>query len=168
VFLHVVSAAPRLIVVGAVHLTQALGELALLSGFELLVVDPRTVFATAERFPRARLVHEWPDEALRRLSPDRRTAVVVLSHDAKLDEPALDAALRSEAFYVGALGSHRTQESRKKRLAESGFSELDLKRIHGPVGLSIGAETTPEIAVAIMAEIIAARRGALALPATAR
>lgn len=159
VFVHVVAAPPRLVVVGAVHLTQALGELAELAGYELVVVDPRTAFATIERFPRARLVHDWPDAALRALSPDRGTAVVVLSHDAKLDEPALDAALRSEAFYIGALGSRRTQESRRRRLAEAGFDERDLSRIHGPVGLDIGAITTPEIAIAIMAEIIRARRG---------
>jgi xanthine dehydrogenase accessory factor len=104
-------------------------------------------------------VHDWPDAALRALAPDGGTAVVVLSHDAKLDEPALDAALRSQAFYVGALGSRRTQESRRRRLAEAGFEEKDLARIHGPVGLDIGAITTAEMAIAIMAEMIRARRG---------
>ncbi len=158
-FVHVVSAPLRLVVVGAVHLTQALGELAELAGYELIVVDPRAAFATPERFPRARLVHDWPDAALRALAPDRGTAVVVLSHDAKLDEPALEAALRSEAFYIGALGSRRTQESRRRRLAEAGFDEAALARIHGPVGLDIGAVTTAEMAIAIMAEVIRARRG---------
>jgi xanthine dehydrogenase accessory factor len=158
VFVQVVTAPLRLVVVGAVHLTQALAELAELSGFELIVVDPRTAFATAERFPRARLVHDWPDVALAQIEPDARTAVVVLSHDAKLDEPALAAALGSDCFYVGALGSQRTQQARRRRLAEQGFDETQLARIHGPVGLDIGALTTPEIAIAIMAQIIQARR----------
>ena len=122
------------------------------------MVDPRTAFGTRERFPRATLIHDWPDVALTNLQLDRRTAVVVLSHDAKLDEPALAAALRSECFYIGALGSRRTQESRRRRLAEEGFGESELARIHGPVGLDIGALTTPEMAISIMGEIIRARR----------
>jgi xanthine dehydrogenase accessory factor len=158
VFVHLVGAPLRLVVVGAVHLTQALASLAELAGFELIVVDPRTAFATTERFPRAALIHDWPDVALDKLQPDRRTAVVVLSHDAKLDEPALVSALRSECFYIGALGSRRTQQTRRHRLAEAGFSEAELDRIHGPVGLDIGALTTPEMAIAIMGEIIQARR----------
>jgi xanthine dehydrogenase accessory factor len=158
VFVQVVAAPLRLVVVGAVHLTQALAGLAELAGFELIVVDPRTAFGTPERFPRATLIHDWPDVALAQLQPDRRTAVVVLSHDAKLDEPALVAALRSECFYIGALGSRRTQQSRRRRLAEEGFSETELARIHGPVGLDIGALTTPEMAISIMAELIQARR----------
>lgn len=159
VFVQVVAAPPRLIVVGAVHLTQALSELSELAGFELVVIDPRTAFASAERFPKARLIHEWPDVALTSLTPDRATAVVVLSHDAKLDEPALEAALRSDAFYIGALGSRRTQEARRRRLSEAGFDDVTLARIHGPVGLDIGAVTTAEMAIAIMAEIIQSRRG---------
>lgn len=158
-FVLVASAAPRLIVVGAVHLTQVLAELADLAGFELVVVDPRTAFASSERFPRATLVHEWPREALEALSPDAHTAVVVLSHDAKLDEPALEAALRTDCFYIGALGSRRTQEVRRRRLEQAGFGATALARIHGPVGLDIGATTTPEMAISIMAEIIRARRG---------
>lgn len=153
-FVHVAAAPLRLVVVGAVHLAQALARLAELSGFELVVIDPRTAFATEARFPSARLLHDWPDVALRGLSPDRRTAVVVLSHDAKLDEPALATALRSECFYIGALGSRRTQLARRGRLEEAGFSDAELRRINGPVGLDIGALTTPEIAVAIMAQII--------------
>jgi xanthine dehydrogenase accessory factor len=153
-FVHVAAAPLRLVVVGAVHLAQALAPLAELSGFELIVIDPRTAFATPQRFPGATLLHDWPDIALRGLAPDQRTAVVVLSHDAKLDEPALTAALQSQCFYVGALGSRRTQLARRARLGEAGFSELELDRIHGPVGLDIGAVTTPEIAVAIMAQII--------------
>jgi xanthine dehydrogenase accessory factor len=153
-FVHVLAAPLRLVVVGAVHLTQALVELARLSGVDVSVVDPRTAFATPERFPGVRLLHAWPDEALASLALDQRTAVVVLSHDAKLDEPALQVALRSECFYIGALGSRRTQEARRGRLAEAGFGEADLNRIHGPVGLDIGASTTPEIAISIMAQII--------------
>lgn len=150
------SASPlRLVVVGAVHLTQVLEQFAEIFGFELTVVDPRTAFATPERFPRSRLVHDWPDVALGGLGLDRRTAVVVLSHDAKLDEPALAAALRSECFYVGALGSQRTQQARRRRLEEEeGISAQALERLHGPVGLDIGALTTPEIAVSILAELI--------------
>jgi xanthine dehydrogenase accessory factor len=164
IFVHVVTAPLRLVLVGAVHLSQALAELAGLAGFELIVVDPRTAFATVERFPRARLMHDWPDVALTQIKADARTAIVVLSHDAKLDEPALAAALGSECFYIGALGSQRTQQARRRRLAEQGFGEDQLARIHGPVGLDIGALTTPEIAIAIMAQIIQARRRPASVP----
>lgn len=153
-FVHVFSPPLRLVVVGAVHLTQALVALAMFAGIEVIVIDPRTAFASAERFPGVTLLHDWPDEALDALGVDARTAVVVLSHDAKLDEPALAAALRSECFYIGALGSQRTQRARRARLSERGFSEEALARIHGPIGLNIGAVTTPEIAVSILAELI--------------
>jgi xanthine dehydrogenase accessory factor len=149
----------RLLVVGAVHLAQELGELAERCGFELTVIDPRSAFATAERFPHATLSLDWPDEALEALAPDAQTAIVVLSHDAKLDDPALAAALQSQAFYIGALGSAKTQAARRRRLIEQGFAEADLERIHGPIGLDIGALSTAEIAVSIMAEIIRVRRG---------
>jgi xanthine dehydrogenase accessory factor len=158
-FVHVRAAPLRLVVVGAVHLTQALVDLAKLSGIDVIVVDPRMAFASEERFPGVTLVHEWPDAALSSLRLDRRTAVVVLSHDAKLDEPALEAALKSECFYIGALGSQRTQRARRERLAASGFLPAQLERIHGPVGLDIGALTTPEIAISIMAELIECWRG---------
>ena len=157
-FVQQLAAPLRLVVVGAVHLTQVLAQLSQAFGFELIVVDPRTAFATQERFPTARLIHEWPDLALQQLGLDRRTAVVVLSHDAKLDEPALLAALRSDCFYVGALGSQRTQQARRRRLLEEGITEAALQRLHGPVGLDIGALTTPEIAVAILAQLIQVRR----------
>lgn len=157
-FVHVVAAPLRLVVVGAVHLTQALAELAQLSGIDVTVVDPRTAFASPERFPGVTLSHEWPDVALESLRLDRRSAVVVLSHDAKLDEPALQVALRSECFYIGALGSQRTQAARRLRLEELGFGEEALRRVHGPVGLDIGAVTTPEIAISIMAELVRAWR----------
>jgi xanthine dehydrogenase accessory factor len=158
VFVQVLAAPLRLIVVGAVHLTQVLAHFNEAFGFELVVVDPRTAFATPERFPQARLVHDWPDVALQQLAPDRRTAVVVLSHDAKLDEPALLAALRSDCFYVGALGSQRTQQARRRRLLDEGISEQALERLHGPIGLDIGALTTPEIAVSILAQLVQVRR----------
>lgn len=157
-FLRVYNPPVRVVIVGAVHLAQALAAMAQRAGYEPIVVDPRRTFATAARFPGIALREEWPDEALARLAPDRRTAVVTLSHDPKLDEPALAAALRSEAFYVGALGSRRTQAARRARLAAQGFAEADLARIHGPVGLSLGAEGPGEIAVAVLAEIVAALR----------
>lgn len=157
-FVLVVAAPLRLVAVGAVHLTQALCDLAGLSGIDVWVVDPRTAFASPERFPGVVLEHEWPDVALGKIGLDRRTAVVVLSHDQKLDEPALHAALASDCFYIGALGSQRTQRARRERLAEAGHGEAALARIHGPIGLDIGAQTPPEIAVAIMAELIQAWR----------
>jgi len=153
-FVQVQAAPLRLVVVGAVHLAQALAELAKMSGIEVTVIDPRTAFATAERFPGVELVHDWPDVALEGLGLDRRTAVVVLSHDAKIDEPALRTALRSDCFYIGALGSTRTQQARRRRLADDGFDEAQLGRIHGPVGVDIGALLAPEIAISIMAELI--------------
>jgi len=158
VFVQMLAAPLRLVVVGAVHLTQVLAQFNEAFGFELIVVDPRTAFATPERFPRARLLHDWPDVALEKLALDRGSAVVVLSHDAKLDEPALLAALRSDCFYVGALGSQRTQQARRRRLLEEGITAAALERLHGPIGLDIGALTTPEIAVSILAELIQVRR----------
>jgi xanthine dehydrogenase accessory factor len=160
VFAGLVASPLRLVMVGAVHLSQVLAQLAEPFGFELIVVDPRSAFATPERFPSARLLHDWPDAALAALGLDRRTAVVVLSHDAKIDEPALSAALRGDCFYVGALGSRRTQEARRRRLADEGISAAALDRLHGPIGLDIGALTTPEIAVSILAELIQVRRAA--------
>lgn len=151
----------RLLVVGAVHIAQALVPMALGLGFAVTVVDPRRAFATEERFgPGVTLVDEWPDEAMARLAPDSRTAVVTLTHDPKLDDPALEVALRSPAFYIGALGSRRTHAKRLARLAEAGLAEGETSRIAAPIGLSIGAVTAPEIALSIMAEIVARRRGA--------
>ncbi|MBI0432600.1 XdhC family protein [Roseomonas sp. KE0001] len=151
----------RLIVVGAVHIAQALVPMAAGLGYAVTVVDPRRAFATEERFGAAvTLVGDWPDEAMQGLAPDSRTAVVTLTHDPKLDDPALEVALRSPAFYVGALGSRRTHAKRLARLAEAGLSEAETARIAAPVGLAIGAVTAPEIALSIMAEIVARRRGA--------
>jgi xanthine dehydrogenase accessory factor len=149
----------RLIVVGAVHVAQPLAEMASLAGFAVTIVDPRRAFATEARFPGRALVTSWPDEALAQLSPDARTAVVTLTHDPKLDEPALVAALASPAFYVGCLGSQKTHAARKARLGERGVAADALARLHGPVGLRIGARTPAEIAVSILAEIVATLRG---------
>ncbi|MFI5309293.1 MAG: XdhC family protein [Polyangiales bacterium] len=157
-FLHVFEPTLRLVVVGAVHVAQTLAPMAALNGLEVTVVDPRRAFATPERFPGVRLEHLWPDEALTGLALDRRTAVVTLSHDPKLDDPALEAALRGGAFYVGALGSRRSHQSRLQRLRERGIDEVMLERIRGPVGLDIGARTAAEIATSIVAELVAVFR----------
>ena len=159
-FLHAHNPPPRLIVVGAVHIAQALVPFASACDFALTLVDPRRAFASGERFPDVTIRTDWPDEAMEALSPDSRTAVVTLTHDPKLDDPALDRALTSPAFYIGALGSRRTHAARLQRLRALGHDEAALARIHGPVGLDIEAVTAPEIALSIMAEIVAARRGA--------
>ncbi len=157
-FIHVFSAPPRLFIVGAVHIAQALAPMARLAGYQVIVIDPRQAFATAERFPSCELVTQWPDRALPQLAPDWRTAVVTLTHDQKLDEPALMAALQSDAFYIGALGSKKTQAARRERLSHSGLDEHALARIHGPAGLDVGAKTPAEIAISIMAEVTQALR----------
>ena len=151
----------RLIVVGAVHIAQALVPMAAALGYAVTVVDPRRAFATEERLGDAVTIStDWPDEAMTALRPDARTAVVTLTHDPKLDDPALEVALRSPAFYVGSLGSRRTHAKRVARLAEAGLGEAEIARIHAPVGLDIGAVTAPEIAVSILAQIVQARRAA--------
>jgi xanthine dehydrogenase accessory factor len=149
---------PRLFVYGAVDTAEALCRAARLLGWTAIVADARAAFLTPERIPSAdRLVHAWPDEALAEVAPDHQTAVVVLTHDDKFDEPALMGALATEAFYVGALGSRRNQERRRERLLEAGVDEDALDRIHGPSGLDIGADTQEETALSIMAEILAVR-----------
>lgn len=158
VFLRVFNPPVRVVIVGAVHLAQALAPMAQLAGYDVLVVDPRRSFATEERFRGVPLSGEWPDEALGRIGLDRRTAVVAMTHDPKIDDPALAAALRSEAFYIGALGSKKTQAARRDRLRQMGFAEADLSRIHGPVGLPIGAVSPGEIAAAILAQLVARLR----------
>jgi xanthine dehydrogenase accessory factor len=158
-FLHVHGSAVRVLIVGAVHIAQALASLAKVVGLAVTVIDPRRGFATIERFGDVALVHDWPDEAVRTLKPDRRTAVVVLAHDPKLDDPALDVALHSEAFFIGALGSRKSHVRRLERLAGLGHAPAALARISGPVGLAIGAITPAEIALSTLAEIVAARRG---------
>lgn len=143
----------RMILVGAVHISQALVPMARIAGYEVIVVDPRQAWASKERFPDVTISTDWPDDAVTALKPDRRTAVVTLTHDPKLDDPALAVALRSEAFYIGALGSRRTQAKRVERLRELGLSEAVFARIHGPVGLAIGAKSPAEIAVSILAQV---------------
>jgi xanthine dehydrogenase accessory factor len=143
----------RLIVVGAVHIAQALVPMARLAGYDVTVVDPRRAFGSAARFPDVSLRHDWPDEAMRELAPDRRTAVVTLTHDPKIDDPALEGALASEAFYVAALGSKRTHGARVERLKDHGFTDEQIARIHGPAGLSLGAVSPAEIAISVMAEM---------------
>lgn len=143
----------RLIVVGAVHIAQALVPMARAAGYDALVVDPRETFATPARFPGTRLSHDWPDEAVAAEAPDLRTALVLLTHDPKLDDPALHRALASECFYIGALGSTRTHAKRVARLEEAGFAPHEIGRIHAPVGLDIGAAAPAEIAVSVIAEM---------------
>jgi xanthine dehydrogenase accessory factor len=159
-FIHPHNPPLRIIVVGAVHIAQAMAPMAAPLGFSMVVVDPRRAFANEERLPGITLSTDWPDEAMEALAPDARTAVVTLTHDPKLDDPALDAALKSDAFYIGALGSRRTHAKRVARLTELGHGAEAMGRIHAPVGLNIEAITAPEIALSIMAEIVAARRGA--------
>jgi xanthine dehydrogenase accessory factor len=163
-FLHAYNPPLRLIVVGAVHIAQALVPFAVPCGFAVTVVDPRRSFASDERFPGVEISTEWPDEAMDKFAPDSRTAVVTLTHDPKLDDPALDSALKSQAFYIGALGSRRTHAARLKRLRELGHQDNALSRIKGPVGLNIEAVTAPEIALSIIAEIVAVRRNAPMAP----
>ena len=157
-FLRPYNPPVRVVIVGAVHLAQALAPLVASVGYRPVVVDPRDAFASEERFPGTRLVRRWPAEALDELAPDGRTAVVVVTHDPKFDDPALIRALASPAFYVGALGSRRTHARRLERLGAAGVSEGELGRIHAPVGLDIGARSPQEIAVAILAEIVGALR----------
>ncbi len=148
----------RLVVVGGVHIAQDLVGMAARTGFDPVVVDPREAFGSAARFPGTRLLNDWPDEALEAIGIDARTALVLLTHDPKLDDPALHIALRSRAFYIGALGSTRTHAKRVARLAEAGFVDADIDRINGPVGLNIGAASPAEIAVAILAQMIQSLR----------
>jgi xanthine dehydrogenase accessory factor len=161
VFIAVHNPPLRLVVVGAVHIAQALVPMARLAGYDPVVIDPRETFASPARFPETRLLHDWPDEAVEAVGVDARTALVLLTHDPKLDDPALQVALRAGCFYIGALGSTRTHAKRVSRLTEAGFSEAEIAQIHGPVGLDIGAASPAEIAVAIMGEMTRVlRRGA--------
>lgn len=152
-FLSVYNPPLDLVIVGAVHIAQPLARMAALLGYGVLIVDPRTAFATAERFPEVALSHEWPDEALKKKPLGPRSALAALTHDPKIDDPALNAALRSSCFYIGALGSKKTHAARLVRLKEHGFADEELTRIHGPIGLAIGARTPAEIAISILAEM---------------
>lgn len=148
---------PRLVVIGAVHIAQALLPMAVLAGFQVHLIDPREAFSADIRFPDTDVIREWPDRAMEILSPDSSTAVVALSHDPKIDDPALQAALASEAFYIGALGSRKTHAGRLERLSALGVDEEALARIHAPVGLPLGGRAPAEIAVSILAQIIETR-----------
>jgi xanthine dehydrogenase accessory factor len=160
VFAEVYGPPPRLVIIGAVDTADALCQAAKLLGWETIVVDARAKFATRERIPNAdRLIVEWPDEALAEVQPDHGTAVLVLTHDAKFDIPALKAALATEAFYVGALGSRRNQERRREKLLAEGVDAVEFERISGPCGLDVGANSQPETALSILAEIVALRAG---------
>jgi xanthine dehydrogenase accessory factor len=152
-FIQVFNPPRRVVIVGAVHIGQFLAPMAALAGYAVTVVDPRGAFATSARFPGVDLNREWPDDALDGLAIDRRTAVITLTHDPKLDDPALQTALRRSPFYIGALGSKRTHAKRVARLREAGFDDADIGRIHAPVGLDIGAVSPAEIAVSILGQM---------------
>jgi xanthine dehydrogenase accessory factor len=158
VFLTVYVPPARLVITGAVHISQALAPVARLLGYDVTIVDPRTAFASPDRFPDVKLIALWPDEALPPLAIDRYTAFVALTHDPKIDDPALLHALARECFYIGALGSKKTHARRLERLKAQGVTEAALARIHAPIGLAIGAVSPPEIAVSIMGEITASLR----------
>ncbi|MFD1332414.1 XdhC family protein [Methylopila musalis] len=157
-FLAVHAPSPRLVVIGAVHIAQALAPMAAAVGLDVTVVDPRSAFAAPERFPGVALRAEWPDTALPALGLDPFTAVAAVTHDPKIDDPALKAALERGCFYVGALGSRKTHAARRERLRAAGVADAALDRVRSPIGLAIGAASPEEIAVATLAEIIAALR----------
>jgi xanthine dehydrogenase accessory factor len=157
-FVRVYNAPLKLVIVGAVHVAQALIPLATVLGYRITVIDARAAFATDERFPNVEMTTDWPDVALARVAPDRRTAIVTLTHDPKFDDPALVAALRSEAFFVGALGSRRTHAARVERLRAAGLPDAAIARIHAPVGLDLGGRLPSEIALAILAQMTQALR----------
>ena len=157
-FLTVQVPPVRIVVIGAVHISQALAPMARLAGFDMTIIDPRTAFATPERFPDVPVVAEWPETVLPPMKIDRYTAIACFTHDPKIDDPALEEALRAECFYVGALGSRKTHAKRLERLAAKGFTAADFSRIRAPIGLDIGAVTPSEIAVSVLGEIILALR----------
>ncbi|MDA0219280.1 MAG: XdhC family protein [Proteobacteria bacterium] len=161
VFINVFNPPLRLIVVGAVHIAEPLARYAAIVGYDVTIIDPRRAYTEAERFPGVTMLGDWPDDALATLAPDHRTAVVTLTHDPKIDDPALHFALRAPVFYVGCLGSRKTHGKRIDRLTAEGFSPEEIARIQGPVGLDIGARTPQEIALSIMAQVVAAHRGRL-------
>ncbi len=153
VFLTIYVPAPRLVITGAVHISQTLAPIGKLLGYDVTIVDPRTAFASIERFPDVKVIAEWPDKALPPLNVDHYTAFVALTHDPKIDDPALTHALSRDCFYIGALGSRKTHARRVERLKAQGISDAAIARIHAPIGLDIGAVSPAEIAVAIMAQI---------------
>lgn len=152
-FINIHNPPLRLVIIGAVHIAQSVIPIAQALGYDVTVIDPRGAFATGARFPGIALHAEWPDEIIPKIGLDPRTAIIALTHDPKIDDPALDAALNSDVFYIGALGSKKTQASRAQRLKDAGFTDERVARIHGPIGLNIGAKGAPEIAVSIMGEV---------------
>ena len=156
-FINITLPPLRLVTVGAVHIAQPLAEIATISGYEVIIIDPRAAFANNQRFPDIKIINEWPEVALNELAIDNRTAVVTLTHDPKLDDSALNAALKSKAFYIGSLGSKKTHKARVERLKIANFTKDEINRIHGPIGLAIGAKSPPEIAISIISEIITIR-----------
>ncbi len=159
VFIRIFNPPVRLIIIGAVHAAQFLLPVARMIGHDVTIIDPRTAFATPERFPDAHLIADWPEDGLPLIGIDSRTALIALTHDSKIDDGALRIGLQSGAFYVGALGSKRTHAKRLERLKEMGCTDADLARIHAPIGLDIGAQGPAEIALSIMAELTAVLRG---------
>ncbi len=157
-FVNIYNPPLRLVIIGAVHIAQAVIPMAQQAGYDVTVIDPRGAFATGARFPGVTLRAEWPDEIIPQMALDARTAMLALTHDPKIDDAALAAALRSEMFYIGALGSKKTQAARVQRLRDKGFTETEIARIHGPIGLAIGAKGAAEIAISIMAEVTRALR----------
>lgn len=160
VFVQAFNPPLRMVIIGAVHIAQSLAPMGVLAGYDVVVVDPRRSFAADARFPGVSMHKIWPDDALDALRPDARTAIVTLTHDPKIDDPALHVALRTDAFYIGCLGSRRTHAQRVERLEAAGFSEADIARIHAPVGLDIGARSPAEIAVSTLAQVTEALRKA--------
>jgi xanthine dehydrogenase accessory factor len=158
-FLSVFNPPLDLVIVGAAHIAEPLSLMAHEAGYGVRVIDPRTAFATAARFPGVAISHDWPDEALAKAPLGRRSAIVFLSHDPKIDDPGLVAALRSDCFYIGTLGSRKTQAARGARMRAQGFDEAALARMHGPVGLDIGAKSPAEIAISILAQMTLVLRG---------
>ena len=157
-FLTVQVPPARILVIGAVHITQALGPMARLAGFDMTIIDPRTAFATPERFPDVALIADWPQNVIPSLGLDRYTAIACFTHDPKIDDPALEAALSAECFYIGSLGSRKTHGKRVERLKEKGFSDEQIARIRAPIGVDIGAVSPAEIAVSVLAEIVLSLR----------
>ncbi len=157
-FIHVIDPKPRLFIVGAVHIAQALVSLAQIADFEIILIDPRDHFATKDRFPNCKIINEWPDTALSNFILDKSTHLVTLTHDPKIDDPALIYTIKKDIGYIGSLGSKKTHNKRCERLIDIGFDNYDLSKIHGPIGLDIKAKTPAEIAISIMAEIINFRR----------
>jgi xanthine dehydrogenase accessory factor len=157
--LHALVPPARILIIGATHIGQILAQLVHMAGHEVTVIDPRTAFAADARFPGIKLETEWPQDAIPKIGLDPYTAVVALAHVGHIDDEALKLALRSDCFYVGALGSQRNHSKRKERLKAAGFNDEEIGRIHSPIGLNIGAHSPPEIAISIMAELVLALRG---------